>query len=166
MRPVFIGPRPCVHVRWLNRVSLWEQVSSAASPGFVRRRDEPDRHAGRHHDDLCRESSGCSLSSQHRIRLPWPRGSIPISSTLTVLQYGWALVDPAQKIFFNLYLTLVSAAIAIIVSVVEVLGCIQSEMTHPQPTGPFWDAISAVNDNFEYGDPPPLIACGALDSCS
>jgi hypothetical protein len=73
-----------------------------------------------------------------------------LDGIMMMYAYGWALVDPAQKIFFNLYLTLVSAAIAIIVSVVEVLGCVQSEVTKPKLGGPFWDTVGAINDNFEY----------------
>jgi high-affinity nickel-transport protein len=39
--------------------------------------------------------------------------------------YGWAMLHPARKLFYNLFLTGVSAFIAIGVGVIEVLGCIQ-----------------------------------------
>ena len=45
-----------------------------------------------------------------------------------VVSYGWAMLHPARKLFFNLFLTIVSATIAILVAVVEVLGCVEVEL--------------------------------------
>ena len=61
--------------------------------------------------------------------------------------YGWAMLDPERKSFVNLYLTVVSAVIALAVGLIEVLGCIQTQL---QPSGWFWDAMAAVNAHFEY----------------
>jgi hypothetical protein len=57
------------------------------------------------------------------------------------------MVHPTRKLFFNLFLTLISAMIAILVAVVEVLGCVQQELN---ATGPVWNGIADVNDHFEY----------------
>jgi high-affinity nickel-transport protein len=42
--------------------------------------------------------------------------------------YSWSQLDPARRIFFNLFLTCVSALIALVVAIVEVLGLIQAEL--------------------------------------
>jgi len=60
--------------------------------------------------------------------------------------YGWAVVDPARKIMFNLFLTASSALIAIFVGIVEVLGCLQEQF---RPAGKFWHFIRVINDNFQ-----------------
>lgn len=61
--------------------------------------------------------------------------------------YGWAMVDPARKLFYDLWLTGASATIALVIAAVEVLGCLQQALGLG---GPFWRAVEAVNDNFEY----------------
>ena len=61
--------------------------------------------------------------------------------------YGWAVIDPVSKLAFNLFLTGVSAMIAILVAVVEVLGCLQSTLNL---SGSLWDVIADVNNHFEY----------------
>ncbi|KAL3898139.1 MAG: hypothetical protein SGPRY_012905, partial [Prymnesium sp.] len=48
---------------------------------------------------------------------------------------------------YNLFLTSISSVIAIVIGVIEVLGCVQHEL---QLKGPFWGGVEAVNDNFEY----------------
>ena len=42
--------------------------------------------------------------------------------------YGWAMLHPARKVFYNLVLTMVSAIIALLVGVIEILGCVQQEL--------------------------------------
>lgn len=61
--------------------------------------------------------------------------------------YKFALMDPARRVFFNLFLTLASAQVALLVAVIEVLGCLQTELT---PGGPFWAAVATLNEHFEY----------------
>ncbi|GMH75813.1 hypothetical protein TrRE_jg6640, partial [Triparma retinervis] len=60
--------------------------------------------------------------------------------------YSWAQLDPQRRIFFNLFLTIMSAVIAIIVAVIEILGRIQDGMELEGSA--FWDGIKAINDNF------------------
>ena len=71
-----------------------------------------------------------------------------LDGMMMVWAYGWAMLHPARKLFFNLFLTVVSATIAIFVAIVEVLGCIQTELNITDSH--FWDGMKDVNDNFEY----------------
>jgi high-affinity nickel-transport protein len=54
-----------------------------------------------------------------------------IDGIMMLWAYGWAMLHPARKLFYNLFLTGVSAFIAIAIGVIEVLGCIQVQsMVH------------------------------------
>ncbi len=59
--------------------------------------------------------------------------------------YGWAYVKPLRKLFYNLTITSVSAAVALVVGGVEALGLTGNRF---QLTGGFWDAVSSLNANF------------------
>jgi HoxN/HupN/NixA family high-affinity nickel-transporter len=61
--------------------------------------------------------------------------------------YSWAQLEPQRRIFFNLFLTIMSAVIAIIVAVIEILGRVQDGMELEGSV--FWDGIKAINENFE-----------------
>jgi len=66
-------------------------------------------------------------------------------NVLMLKAYGWALVNPIRKLYYNLTITAVSAVIAIVVGGVEALGLLASRQ-HQQ--GAFWHWISALNQNF------------------
>jgi high-affinity nickel-transport protein len=59
--------------------------------------------------------------------------------------YGWAYRNPLRKLFYNLTITSVSVLVALVVGGIETLGLIADQL-HLQ--GPFWNVISAINDNF------------------
>jgi high-affinity nickel-transport protein len=59
--------------------------------------------------------------------------------------YGWALVKPIRKLYYNMTITAVSAAIALIVGGVEALGLLQGRL---HPRGAFWAAIETLNQKF------------------
>ena len=61
--------------------------------------------------------------------------------------YSWAASDPLKKLYFNLFLTAVSAAIALVVAIIEVLGLIQSRLDLHSD---FWDSVLYISDHFEY----------------
>lgn len=61
--------------------------------------------------------------------------------------YGFAVANPGGRRLYNLYLTTVSAVVAVGVGSVELLGCLQHQF---RLHGPFWKAIAALNENFEY----------------
>jgi len=70
-----------------------------------------------------------------------------IDGVMMFWAYSWSASQPGGRDCYNLFLTSVSSAIAIGIGTVEVLGCLQHEL-HKE--GVFWDAIQAINDNFEY----------------
>ena len=66
-------------------------------------------------------------------------------NVLMVGAYGWALVNPIRKLYYNLTITAVSVVIAFVVGGVEVLGLLAGRVREP---GVFWQWISALNENF------------------
>jgi high-affinity nickel-transport protein len=66
-------------------------------------------------------------------------------SVLMVGAYGWAFIKPIRKLYYNLTITAVSVAVALVVGGIETLGLIGSQLSL---SGGFWDAISSLNDNF------------------
>ena len=59
--------------------------------------------------------------------------------------YGYAFVKPIRKLYYNLTITFVSVAVALIIGGVEALGLIGDKLGLE---GPFWDTIGTVSDNF------------------
>jgi len=59
---------------------------------------------------------------------------------LMVGAYGWASVRPVRKLYYNLTVTAMSAAVALAVGGVEALGLVPAQ-------GSFWTAVRAVNAN-------------------
>lgn len=66
-------------------------------------------------------------------------------SVLMVGAYGWALAKPVRKLYYNLTITFASVVVALLIGGVELLGI---AIVRLGLTGPFWDAIGALNDNF------------------
>ena len=59
--------------------------------------------------------------------------------------YSWAYVQPMRKLFYNLTITLVSVAVALVIGTLEALNLIGDKLgLH----GRFWVWIGAINDNF------------------
>lgn len=61
-------------------------------------------------------------------------------NVLMVGAYGWASVRPVRKLYYNVTVTAMSAAVALVVGGVEALGLVPAR-------GAFWDAMHAVNAN-------------------
>jgi nickel/cobalt transporter (NiCoT) family protein len=59
--------------------------------------------------------------------------------------YGWAFLKPIRKIYYNMTITLVSVLVALLVGSLETLGLIGDQLSL---SGPFWQAIGGLNDNF------------------
>jgi high-affinity nickel-transport protein len=59
--------------------------------------------------------------------------------------YDWAFGKPVRKLYYNMTITLVSVAVALLIGGVEALGLIGDKLAL---TGRFWDGIGALNDNF------------------
>jgi high-affinity nickel-transport protein len=59
--------------------------------------------------------------------------------------YGWAFLKPIRKLYYNLTVTFISVAAALVIGGFEALGLISDKL---QLKGPFWNAINVVSDNF------------------
>jgi high-affinity nickel-transport protein len=64
---------------------------------------------------------------------------------LMLRAYDWAFVRPMRKLYYNLTITAVSIAVALLIGGIEGLGLIADELGL---TGGFWDIIAAMNGNF------------------
>jgi len=64
---------------------------------------------------------------------------------LMIHAYGWAFIKPIRKLYYNLTITLVSIAVALLIGSVEALGLLGTKLGL---AGGFWDCIGALNDNF------------------
>jgi high-affinity nickel-transport protein len=62
-----------------------------------------------------------------------------------VLFYGWAVVNPIRKLFYNLTITFISVVVAVAVGSVEALGLIAGKLGS---TGGTWDTIDLIATNF------------------
>lgn len=89
-------------------------------------------------------------------------GMTLIDSTDNVLMvhaYGWAMDDPKRKLAYNLSITFVSAAVALVIGGVEALGLAADKLGL---AGGFWDEIGAINERFGaigYGIVALFLAC-------
>lgn len=59
--------------------------------------------------------------------------------------YGWAFVKPVRKLYYNIIVTLTSAAVAFLVGGVEALGLISERFRF---TGSFWHGVASLNSHF------------------
>src|SRR5579883_481917 len=66
-------------------------------------------------------------------------------SILMLGAYGWAFVKPIRKLYYNLNITLISVIVAVVVGGLEALSIVASELNL---SGPFWDQIGSLNENF------------------
>lgn len=66
-------------------------------------------------------------------------------NVLMVGAYGWAFTTPIRKLYYNLTITFVSVVVALLVGGIEALGLIAKRA---ELSGPFWDRIAALNNNF------------------
>lgn len=66
-------------------------------------------------------------------------------SVLMLGAYGWAFVKPIRKLYYNLNITLISVIVALIVGGLEALSIIATELNL---SGPFWDQVGSITNNF------------------
>ena len=59
--------------------------------------------------------------------------------------YGWALSKPVRKVFYNLTITGLSVAVALVIGTIEVGGLISSKL---DLSGSFWSWFENVDINF------------------
>ena len=68
-----------------------------------------------------------------------------LDSVLMLGAYGWAFVQPARKLYYNMAVTLLSVIVAVLVGATEALGLIGEEFGL---RGRVWEAVAALNNNF------------------
>lgn len=68
-----------------------------------------------------------------------------IDGILMLGAYGWAFQKPMRKIFYNLTITSLSVAVAVLVGGIETLGLLQEKLGYG---GLFWDGVARLNENF------------------
>jgi len=61
--------------------------------------------------------------------------------------YGWAFVKPIRKLYYNMTITAVSVAVAVVIGGLEILGLIGGRLGFADGGG-FWSAIGAIDENF------------------
>ncbi len=66
-------------------------------------------------------------------------------SILMLGAYGWAFVKPIRKLYYNLNITFISVIVALVVGGLEALSIVAQELNL---SGPFWDQVGSLNDNF------------------
>ena len=59
--------------------------------------------------------------------------------------YSWAYVQPMRKLFYNLTITLVSVAVALVIGTLEALNLLADKLNLQ---GWLWQRIAAINDHF------------------
>ena len=59
--------------------------------------------------------------------------------------YGWAFMKPVRKLYYNMTITAVSIAVAVVIGGIEALGLLADQLGLQ---GPFWDFVGTLNDNF------------------
>ena len=93
-------------------------------------------------------ANGASLATLLVFPALFTAGMTLVDTTDGVLMlgaYGWAFMKPIRKLYYNLTITAVSVIVAVLIAGIETLGLIGDAY---KLEGPFWDAISALNDNF------------------
>lgn len=58
--------------------------------------------------------------------------------------YGWAFAEPVRKVYYNITITALSVAVALIIGTIELLGLLADQLGW---SGGFWDWISGLNLN-------------------
>ncbi len=58
--------------------------------------------------------------------------------------YGWAFSNPIRKIYYNIAVTTLSVAVALLIGTVELLGLFADQLRWH---GPFWDWLAGLNLN-------------------
>jgi high-affinity nickel-transport protein len=93
-------------------------------------------------------SAGFSLGTILAFPALFAAAMLTIDTTDGILMlgaYGWAFVKPLRKLYYNLTITLISTVVALLIGGIEALGLASQTLNL---SGPFWDLINIVNDNF------------------
>jgi high-affinity nickel-transport protein len=95
-------------------------------------------------------ADGVSLATILVFPMLFTAGMTLVDTTDGVLMlgaYGWAFLKPIRKLYYNMTITAVSVAVAVIVGGLETLNLIGDQLGLTDGGG-FWGAIGDINDNF------------------
>jgi high-affinity nickel-transport protein len=67
-----------------------------------------------------------------------------IDGTFMNFAYGWAFSKPVRKVFYNITITGLSVAVAVVIGTIELGGLIASELNL---SGSFWSWFENININ-------------------
>ena len=93
-------------------------------------------------------SQGLSLWSILVFPALFTAGMTLLDTTDSILMlgaYNWAFIKPIRKLYYNLTITFVSVAVALLVGGIEALGLVGDKLGLQ---GSFWEVIQALNENF------------------
>ena len=93
-------------------------------------------------------SKGLSLWSILVFPALFAAGMSLIDTTDNILMlgaYGWAVVKPVRKRYYNITITSVSVVVALAVGGIEALGLFVEQF---HPAGAFWLLVNKLNDHF------------------
>ena len=65
-----------------------------------------------------------------------------LDGSLMTAAYGWALARPARKIYYNLVITGLSVAVALVIGTVEIVGLLGARLNL---RGPIWSWVAALD---------------------
>ena len=68
-----------------------------------------------------------------------------IDGSFMSVAYGWALSKPVRKVFYNLAITALSVAVALVIGTIEIGGLLSSQLNL---SGSFWNWLANVDINF------------------
>lgn len=68
-------------------------------------------------------------------------------SALMVRAYGWAFRNPVRKLYYNLTITIVSAAVALVVAGIEILALMSDKLGLK---GQLWVEVNLLSDHWEF----------------
>jgi high-affinity nickel-transport protein len=66
-------------------------------------------------------------------------------STIMVGTYGWALVNPIRKLYYNMTVTFASVVAALVIGCIETLGLVADKFGFD---GPLWRFVTVLSDHF------------------
>jgi nickel/cobalt transporter (NiCoT) family protein len=93
-------------------------------------------------------TKGLSVGSMAVLPVLFTAGMTLIDTTDGVLMvgaYGWAIIQPVRKLYYNLTVTFISVIVALIVGGIEAIGLLKDRL---HLAGGAWDFVGSLNDNF------------------
>jgi high-affinity nickel-transport protein len=93
-------------------------------------------------------SKGLPISSVLIFPALFTAGMALVDTTDGILMlgaYGWAFLNPVRKLFYNMTITAISVAVALLVGGIETLGLLADQFALG---GPFWEFIRTLNNHF------------------